>query len=135
MVMMALVIADSGMAAVLAEAAEALGDKLYLLASPFIGLLGAFVTGSNTNSNVMFGPLQRFAAQALALSTVLVAAAQTLGGSIGSGVAPDKALIGVSVVGKDVTEGEVMRRAIPYGVLGVFLVGLEVLVVSLLGVR
>ncbi len=135
MVMMALVVADSGMAAVLAEAAEALGDKLYLLASPFIGLLGAFVTGSNTNSNVMFGPLQRFAAQALALSTVLVAAAQTLGGSIGSGVAPDKALIGVSVVGRDVTEGEVMRRAVPYGLLGVFMVGLEVLFVSLLGVR
>ena len=64
---------------------------------------------------------------------MLVAAAQTLGGSIGSGVAPDKALIGVSVVGKDVTEGEVMRRAVPYGLLGVFMVGLEVLLVSLLG--
>ncbi len=121
------------MAAVLAQAAETLGKHLYLLASPFVGLLGAFVTGSNTNSNVMFGPLQLYASEALALSTVLVAAAQTLGGSIGSGVAPDKALIGVSVVGKGVAEGEVMRRALPYGLLTVFVVGLEVLLVNLMG--
>ncbi len=133
MVMMALVVADSGMAAVLAQAAEALGAVLYLVASPFIGLLGAFVTGSNTNSNVMFGPLQLYAARALALSTLLVAAAQTLGGSIGSGVAPDKALIGASVLGGEVREGEVMRRALPYGVFGVLLVGIEVLLASLLG--
>ncbi|MDP9351695.1 MAG: L-lactate permease, partial [Chloroflexota bacterium] len=133
MVMMALVLADSGMAAVLAEAAEALGARLYLMTAPFIGLLGAFVTGSNTNSNVMFGPLQLYASQALAISTLTVAAAQTLGGSIGSGVAPDKALIGTSVVGKGVSEGEVMRRALPYGLLGVLLVGIEVLVATLLG--
>ncbi len=133
MVMMALVLADSGMAAVLAEAAEALGARLYLTTAPFIGLLGAFVTGSNTNSNVMFGPLQLYASQALAVSTLTVAAAQTLGGSIGSGVAPDKALIGTSVVGKGVSEGEVMRRALPYGLLGVLLVGIEVLVATLLG--
>ncbi len=133
MVMMALVVADSGMAALLADAAEGLGAVLYLVTSPLIGLLGAFVTGSNTNSNVMFGPLQLYASQALTLSTLLVAAAQTLGGSLGSGVAPDKALIGVSVVGKDAREGEVMRRALPYGVLGVLLVGLEVLLVEILG--
>lgn len=135
MVMMALVVADAGMAAVLAQAAEVLGAQLYLLASPFIGLLGAFVTGSNTNSNVMFGPLQLYASQALVLNTVLVAAAQTLGGSIGSGVAPDKALIGVSVVGKGVTEGEVMRRALPYGLLGVFVAGIEILLLSVVGGR
>ena len=135
MVMMALVVADSGMAAVLADAAEELGGSAYLVAAPFIGLLGAFVTGSNTNSNVMFGPLQLFASQALALSTLTIAAAQTLGGSIGSGVAPDKALIGTSVLGGDVSEGEVMRRALPYGLLGVLLIGLEVLIVTLLGFR
>jgi lactate permease len=133
--MMALVVADSGMAAVLADAAEELGGSLYLVVAPFIGLLGAFVTGSNTNSNVMFGPLQLFASQALALSTLTIAAAQTLGGSIGSGVAPDKALIGTSVLGGDVREGEVMRRALPYGLLGVLLIGLEVLAVTLLGFR
>lgn len=135
MVMMALVVADSGMAAVLAQGAEALGAQLYVLTSPFIGLLGAFVTGSNTNSNVMFGPLQLYASRALALSTLLVAAAQTLGGSIGSGVAPDKALIGVSVVGQGSQEGEVMRQALPYGLLCVLVIGLEVLIVSMMGGR
>jgi lactate permease len=131
MVMMALVIADSGMAALLAEAAQVLGRYVYLVVSPFIGLLGAFVTGSNTNSNIMFGPLQRYASDALLLSTVLVAAAQTLGGSIGSGVAPDKALIGVSVVDSEASEGEVMRRALPYGLLCVLIIGFEIFVVSM----
>jgi lactate permease len=79
----------------------------------------------------MFGPLQRYASDALLLSTVLVAAAQTLGGSIGSGVAPDKALIGVSVIDTEASEGEVMRRALPYGLLCVLIIGLEVLVVSM----
>jgi lactate permease len=132
MVMMALVIADSGMAAVLAAGAEAMGEIFYLLAAPFIGLLGAFVTGSNTNSNIMFGPLQLYAAQALALNTILVAAAQTLGGSIGSGVAPDKALIGVSVVGAGTSEEEVMRHTLPYGLLAVLLTGVQVLLISAL---
>ncbi len=132
MVMMALVVADSGMAAVLAQGAEAMGTYFYLVAAPFIGLLGAFVTGSNTNSNVMFGPLQLYAAQALALNTILVAAAQTLGGSIGSGVAPDKALIGVSVVGAGTSEEEVMRCTLPYGLLAVLLIGLQVLLISML---
>ncbi len=130
MVMMALVVADSGMAATLARAAEALGARAYPLASPFIGLLGAFVTGSNTNSNVMFGPLQLYAAEALSLTAVLAAAAQTMGGSIGSGVAPDKALIGVSVVGGDAREADVMRLVLPYGLLGVFLIGVEVLLLA-----
>jgi lactate permease len=133
MVMTALAIADSGMAAALARAAAVLGSGLYLLASPFLGLVGAFVTGSNTNSNVMFGPLQLYAARALGLSALAVAAAQTLGGSIGSGVAPDKALIGSSVTQGEATEGEILGRALPYGLLVVLAIGLEVLAAGMLG--
>ncbi len=130
MVMMALVVTDSGMAAMLAQGAAALGGAPYLVASPFVGAFGAFATGSSTNSNVMFGPLQLYAARALAISPVLVAAAQTLGGATGSGVAPDKALIGVSVVGKGLREGDVMRQALPYALVIVLLIGLEALLVS-----
>ncbi len=133
MVMMAIVIADSGMAERLARGVALLGSIAYVLAAPFIGLIGAFITGSNTNSNVLFGPLQLFSAGALALSPLLVAAAQTMGGAIGSGVAPDKALIGVSVVEGKVSEGEVMRRVLPYGLLCVLLIGIEVLIISALG--
>lgn len=133
MVMTALVLSDSGMAAALADGARRLGGTAYALAAPFIGLLGAFATGSNTNSNVLFGPLQGYAARALALSPLLIAAGQAIGGSIGSGVAPDKALLGASVLSGDVREGDVLRCALPYGLLVVLAVGLEVVLLSTLG--
>jgi lactate permease len=37
---------------------NAIPRSLYPAASPFIGALGAFITGSNNNSNVLFAPLQ-----------------------------------------------------------------------------
>ena len=42
------------------------------------------MTGSNTNSNVVFGQLQQQTAVALELSVPLILAAQTAGGAIGS---------------------------------------------------
>ena len=39
--------------------------SLYPLFAPIVGALGAFLTGSGTNSNVLFGPLQIAAAQGL----------------------------------------------------------------------
>lgn len=132
MVMMALVVTDSGIGATLAESIALMGPLVYLITSPFIGKLGAFVTGSSTNSNVMFGPVQLYASHARALNTALVAAAQTIGGAIGSGVAPDKALIGRAVLAQNVREGEAMGHALPYALLIVVVIGLETLIVAAL---
>ncbi|RRD58740.1 L-lactate permease [Comamonadaceae bacterium OH2545_COT-014] len=52
-----LVMALSGMAARLAEALAQLGSA-YLLAAPFVGALGGFVTGSNTGANAMLAATQ-----------------------------------------------------------------------------
>ncbi len=48
---------------VLAAGLATAAGPLYPLVAPYIGLLGAFMTGSNTNSNVVFAPLQQQAAQ------------------------------------------------------------------------
>jgi lactate permease len=45
-----------------------IGRDFYPLVAPVIGALGAFITGSNTNSNVLFGTLQQSSAQLLNLS-------------------------------------------------------------------
>ncbi|GAF70997.1 unnamed protein product, partial [marine sediment metagenome] len=59
MVAMAVVMSHGGMTDILAQGlAQAVG-ALYPLASPWIGALGAFMTGSNTNSNVIFAMLQQ----------------------------------------------------------------------------
>ncbi|MHB1414796.1 MAG: L-lactate permease, partial [Chloroflexota bacterium] len=99
--------------------------SVFPLVSPFVGVLGCFTTGSNTTSNVMFGALQMETAKGLGISTVLVAAAQSIGGSLGSIIAPAKVMVGTAVVGLGGRESDVMRRAIPYCLLLVLLVGVE----------
>ena len=69
MVGMALMMSHSGMTYILAQGlSESFGQVLYPVVSPFIGALGAFITGSNNNSNVLFGVLQMNTAQLLGLS-------------------------------------------------------------------
>jgi len=85
------------------------------------------MTGSNTNSNVMFGSLQAETALALGISPLIIACIQSIGGSLGSAIAPAKVLIGSTLVGLAGKEGEVMRKALPYCLIIVFFVGLEAL--------
>jgi len=106
-----------GMTLLLAQGLAALMGPAFPIVSPAIGILGAFATGSNTNSNVLFAPLQKSAALLLGLSPLLLLAAQTAGGSLGSMVAPAKIMVGCSTVGLKGREGEVLRRTLPYGLL------------------
>jgi len=71
----------------------------------WIGALGAFMTGSNTNSNVLFGLLQTRTAELLGYSLPLVLAAQTAGGAVGSIFAPTKIVVGASTAGMAGQEG------------------------------
>ena len=124
-VMMALIMNDTGMTTLLAHRIAQATGSVFPLVSPFVGVLGCFTTGSNTTSNVMFGALQMETAKGLGISTVLVAAAQSIGGSLGSIIAPAKVMVGTAVVGLGGRESDVMRRAIPYCLLLVLLVGVE----------
>ena len=121
LVAMALTMEHAGMTQLLAEALSQTG-RLFPLLSPFIGGLGAFVTGSNTNSNVVFGQLQQQTAVALSLSVPLILAAQTSGGAIGALFAPAKVLVGVSTVA-GAEDGDVLKAATTYGVAILLIVG------------
>lgn len=125
MVMTAVVVNDAGMAWVLALGAQSAADGVYPSLAPYLGLLGAIITGSNTNSNIMFGPLQLQTAQTLGVSAILIAAAQSVGGSLGAGVSPDKAVIGAAVTGLSGKEDQIMRRALPYALVATLVVGVE----------
>lgn len=110
----AMVMTYSGMTFLLARTAARAAGPLFPLLSPFVGLLGTVVTGSNTNSNVLFGALQRDAARLLAMDPVLVAALQSAGGALGSMVAPAKVTLATATTGLVGREGAVMRRTLPY---------------------
>jgi lactate permease len=83
------------------------------LAAPCIGALGAFMTGSNTNSNVIFGDLQQSAAALVGTSPLIILAGQTAGGAIGSAFAPAKIIMGCSTVNAE--EGPALQTVMRYG--------------------
>lgn len=130
MVAMALVMQHSGMTEMIAKGLAVGSGVFFPIASPFIGLLGALMTGSNTNSNVMFGALQVEAARALKLSPVIIASSQSVGGSLGSAVTPAKVLLGTTLVGIPGREGDILRQGLKYCLPIVLIVGIETFVAS-----
>lgn len=127
MVAMSVIMQHAGMTDVLARGLAESAGALFPLFSPWIGALGAFMTGSNTNSNVLFGALQLRTAELLGLASALILAAQTAGGSLGSIIAPTKVIVGASTAGMEGREGEVMRHLLVY-------TGILLLVISLVTV-
>ncbi len=127
MVAMAVVMQQSGMTEMLAQGLAGAAGKAFPVLSAWLGALGAFMTGSNTNSNVVFAALQLRTAELLAYSVPIILAAQTAGASVGSVFAPAKLIVGASTAGMEGKEGTVLRAVIGYGA------GL-ILVISLLTV-
>jgi lactate permease len=128
MVAMAVIMENSGMTEVMARGlAEGVG-RAYPLVSPWIGALGAFMTGSNTNSNVVFGTLQLRTAQILGYSAAIILGTQTAGAALASVMAPTKIVIGASTAGMAGKEGDILRKLIGYTSLLVVVTGLLALI-------
>ena len=124
MVGFAMMMDQAGMTYLLAIGLSRTLESAFPFLSPFIGLLGAFMTGSNTNSNVVFAGLQQQTAALLGLPATVILAAQTTGGSLGSMLAPAKIIVGCSTAGLAGEEGQVLRRTIVYGVLITVVIGI-----------
>jgi len=125
MVGMAVVMSHTGMTNILAEGlSHVFGAVMYPVVAPLIGALGAFITGSNNNSNVLFAVLQMRAAELLGLRVPLILGAQTVGGSLGSIMAPTKVIVGCSTVGLGNNEGMVMRKVVIYGIIPILFISL-----------
>jgi lactate permease len=124
MVSMAVIMAHAGMTEVLAKGLSSSTSAYFPLVAPWIGGLGAFITGSNTNSNVVFAALQMRTAELIGLQVAIILAAQTTGGAIGSVVAPTKVIVGASTTGAAGEEGAIMRKLIIYVVLLIALISL-----------
>lgn len=123
MVSMAVLMAHAGMIDTLAHGLATAVGGLYPLASPWIGALGAFITGSNTNSNVLFALLQQRTADILGHSVPMILAAQTAGAAVGSVLAPTKIVVGASTTGLAGKEGVVLRATLVY--IGLLIAGIS----------
>ncbi len=125
MVSMAVIMSHAGMTNLLARGlSESVGQAAYPAVGPFIGALGAFMTGSATNSNVVFGALQRQTAELLGLSVTLILSAQAAGGALGSVLAPAKVIVGCTTVGLSGKEGMVIGKMLLYGLIPVGVIAL-----------
>lgn len=114
MVSMSVVMSYAGMTDLLAQGLARGAGGLFPFVAPWIGALGAFITGSNTNSNLLFALLQRRTAELLGVSVTWILAAQTAGGAVGSVVSPTKVVVGVGSADHAVEEHTVMRHLLVY---------------------
>jgi lactate permease len=133
MVGMAVVMDHSGMTYVLALGLSQFAGPVYPLVAPYIGMLGSFMTGSNTNSNVIFAPLQQQAAALLGASALVILGAQTTGGSLGSMIAPAKLIVGSSTAGLAGEEGRVLKKTLAPALIIAGVVGMLAWLISFLG--
>jgi lactate permease len=123
MVGFATIMSHCGMTHLLALGISRSMGRFFPVFSASLGALGAFMTGSNTNSNFLFGPLQMETAHLLGISVLIILAAQTTGGSLGSMLAPAKIIVGCSTAGLAGREGLVLRKTIIYGTIITVIIG------------
>ncbi|TYT60719.1 L-lactate permease [Natrialba swarupiae] len=97
------------MIVVLGTATANVFGPVYPMVAALIGALGAALVGSNTVSNITFGPFQFIAAERLGISRELVVGAQAVGGAIGNLVAIHNVVAALATVGLVGEEGRVIR--------------------------
>lgn len=109
------VLERAGVIAMLSEGLVAVTGRFYPFFSAAIGALGGFLTGSGTNSSVLFAKLQVGAAASIGASPSLLAAANMVGAGIGKMICPQSVAIGVASAGL-VGAGakDVVRRMAPF---------------------
>lgn len=91
--------------------ADISGNAWPMFAS-FVGGLGAFITGSNTVSNLLFAEFQWGVAAQLDLPRQIIVTAQVAGGAMGNMVCIHNIVAVCAVVGLSGQEGPILRRAV-----------------------
>lgn len=91
--------------------AESVGSYWYLFA-PFVGQLGAFITGSATVSTLTFSPIQYEVAMQTGLNTSIVLGEQMLGGASGNMICIHNIVAAATVVGLVGRESEILKKTI-----------------------
>jgi L-lactate permease len=111
----------SGMTSTLALLMAKTG-ALFPFFSAVIGALGVFLTGSDTSSNTLFGPMQALTAKQIVvgghhLDPILTAGTNSSGGVMGKMISPQNLSVGAAGVNKVGAEGEIFRRTIGYSLM------------------
>ena len=102
----------ASMPIVLAEAVADLVGRAWPFFAPTIGALGAFVAGSNTVSDFMFGLFQYGVADRIGVPHLIILGLQALGGAAGNMIAVHNVVAASATVGLVGREGALIRKTI-----------------------
>lgn len=97
--------------------------KAFPFLSAWLGWFACFLSGSDTSANSLFGNLQVVAAREIGLSAILMASTNSSGAITSKMISPQNLTTGVSTIGLQGKEGQVLRRTILHSIFMVCLVG------------
>jgi lactate permease len=97
---------------------------LFPFFAAWLGMIGVFLTGSDTSSNTLFGPLQATTAKLSGLDPVLMAATNSSAGVMGKMISPQNLSVGAAGVGAVGREGEILARVAVHSLILTTLMGL-----------
>lgn len=122
----------SSMMKTIAEGLAKVGKAAFIFLSPFIGVLGAFVSGSATVSMSLFTNLQFDTALALGVPSVFAVSMQCVGAAVGNMVCINNAVAASVTIGTTGHEGKLIKiNAIPRLIYSLAVVVLFAVVISL----
>lgn len=115
---------DSGMTTILSTTIVEFAGKGYAFMSSVIGMLGAFITGSNTNANILFGSLQETAALSLGIAPAVICAVQSVSASVGGAIGPTTTALVAATADKSGKESEIYRYTLVPTIITAVILGL-----------
>ena len=120
-------LSDKSMLYAMAEAMAHIFQSAYIIIAPIIGVLGAFMSGSNTVSNTLFAGLQFQTATLVKMSPVLIVALQNIGGAAGNMICVNNVVAACATPGTMGNEGKIIKtNALPcliYCVIAILVLG------------
>jgi lactate permease len=106
---LAYVFVFTGMANSLAFGLSKIG-LFFVVLAPVLGWVGVALSGSNTSTNAMFGPVQAMTGRLLHLPVLMLPSFNSVGSEVGKPIAPQTASVGVSTSKLVRSEGQVIRH-------------------------
>ncbi|WP_423751633.1 L-lactate permease [Salinirarus marinus] len=94
---------------VLSNTMAAVAGQTYPFFAALVGAFGAFLAGSNTVSDILFGTFQYGVAEQIGAPRTILLGAQAVGGAIGNLIAVHNVVAALAVVGLVGEEGRVIR--------------------------
>lgn len=107
-------LSNESMLYAMAEALAHIFQSAYIIIAPIIGVIGSFMSGSNTVSNTLFSGLQFQTATLVHMSPVLIVALQNIGGAAGNMVCVNNVVAACATTGTMGNEGKIIKtNALP----------------------